>query len=207
MGSFESLWYFKGRLEAGFWNFVLVAVKMAPKVGTVASKIDFSRFPGKRDIESGILSGRHKPSTRRLHLPSFILIRSAVWPAGSAQTHKQTSQVAPRTSASSTESGSHGPKRPEICFAWLCRCESIGSHVSARNQTFRWHKVNGQQSGAHRIWGLPEGNFEEISKTSENICNTEFPALRNGTNGVLLRLIATELERPWKICVAEKTWK
>ena len=44
MGSIESLSYFKGRLEPFFSISILIREKMAPKAGTVASKIDFSRF-------------------------------------------------------------------------------------------------------------------------------------------------------------------
>ena len=38
-----------------------------------------------------------------------------------------------------------------------------------------------------RIQGLPEGDFEELSKNADSHSETEFPALLNGTNIIELR--------------------
>ena len=48
-----------------------------------------------------------------------------------------------------------------------------------------WAKVSDFGNIRHfelRFQGLPEGNFEELSKNVEDIPETKFPALLNGTN-------------------------
>ena len=45
-----------------------------------------------------------------------------------------------------------------------------------------------------QLWGLPEGNFEKISKNFESTYIAEFDGLYNGIIGMDVRLIALELE-------------
>ena len=54
-----------------------------------------------------------------------------------------------------------------------------------------------------QLWGLPEGNIEKISKKFESTSIAEFYALYNGIIGIDVRWIVSELEWPWKNCVAK----
>ena len=47
-----------------------------------------------------------------------------------------------------------------------------------------------------QLRGLPDGNFEKISKNSESTHVTEFCDLYNGINGMDVQWIALELEWP-----------
>ena len=57
-------------------------------------------------------------------------------------------------------------------------------------QTFRWVKVRSQEHTDFEVPGLPEGNFEIISKNSDGISIAKFSGLQNGTIGTHVQWIA-----------------
>ena len=147
MDSNESWWYCQHLYRALLSIFFLYREKMAPKVGTVVSKIEFSRFRENRDSNlefSGMLS---YPFTRSLSVPSFIALRSAVWPVGRGQTNTHPNKPGGAEDLSCLRrlgTRNHVPKRRETSFARLRRNEFIFTHESTRN----FIRANGSMSAS-----------------------------------------------------------
>ena len=62
---------FRKIARATFSISVFIREKMAPKAGTVAPKIDFSRFPGKRGIDPGFFWVTQQASLDKLERAKF----------------------------------------------------------------------------------------------------------------------------------------
>ena len=132
----------------GLCNFVLVAEKMAVKVTTVAQKWSFSRLPWKRNIRNAnfwhLALPRHALSAyAKFHCAPTSRLAKIVW------TDRQTSQVAPRTSAS----GRAWQPCAEEARDMFRTVTSMCIHFVPMNQhgTSDVQMAQGQQPGAHRF--------------------------------------------------------
>ena len=77
------------------------------------------------------------------------------------------------------------------------------SKCAYESQTQQCHEFRDWGPSDLQLRGLPEGNFEKISKNSESTYIIEFCGLYNGIIGMDVRWIASELEWPSNNCVAE----
>ena len=81
---------------------------MAPKGGTVASKIDFSRFRENGISIPEFFGMASYPVGISFSMPNLVALRSAVWPAGPEQTNKQTNKPGGEADLCLSGNGWHG---------------------------------------------------------------------------------------------------